>query len=496
MKSSSRPDRLPMSAGDGNGETAIVPELTYHVGCDEVKVTISGQACQALIGHCGGSNLHGHEVGGILVGYRYERTATAAGAVRHYVMVTDVIPVESQDSSERHLRFDEDTWEWVERQMTDRFTPEGKCRLGWYHTHPSQGIFFSGQDRDAHTVFQQHYQLALVIDPRVMEAGLFYWADYDERTLVGPLCFGLTEPSLQLPATRPAAVPREPLAPVDDGPSKPKLDGVRCAAFAVLAGLFAGFLAGRFGHWLPPGLACALAALVLVGLRLWTLGFFHRRVRILRSTVERFGVQAVRRIRRKVYAGVLACAGVVPAVFFAVHFAARQVPIAVAPTVGASKTSAPQPTLASAPRVTQSPITATISSETIRLFVSEDRRRHQAGSFRVVLESRLPAVRVTYSIRDCPAVRRESALASCTISNPGAEEERFFSLIFHWRCFRAEPDSLKALQAAVGLPDPQDGHWGSRTRAAWLEWAVKPRQGPLHISLPGPESATVVFEKE
>lgn len=34
------------------------------------------------------------------------------------------------------------------------------------------------------------------------------------------------------------------------------------------------------------------------------------------------------------------------------------------------------------------------------------------------------------------------------------------------------------------------------SRLSPLEWAVKGRQGPLHISLPGPESATVVFEKE
>ena len=60
--------------------------------------------------------------------------------------------------------------------MNERFTPEGKCRLGWYHTHPSQGIFFSGQDRDAHTVFQRAH-LTLVIDPRVVEPGLFYWLD-------------------------------------------------------------------------------------------------------------------------------------------------------------------------------------------------------------------------------------------------------------------------------------------------------------------------------
>ena len=119
-QASPRPAQSGDSLAAGNTESGAVPELSYEFGSSEIRITVSGQARQALLEHCGESNSHGREVGGILVGYRYERTQ-AGDVVRHYATLTDLIPVQSGDSSEAHVRFDEDSWELVERQMAERF---------------------------------------------------------------------------------------------------------------------------------------------------------------------------------------------------------------------------------------------------------------------------------------------------------------------------------------------------------------------------------------
>ena len=188
------------------------------------------------------------------------------------------------------------------------------------------------------------------------------------------------------------------------------------------------------------------------------------------------------------------CVAAAPAIYFAMHYTARQVPRPLKPAAPPPR-AVPAPAAAATP-VPTLPVAAAIAPETIRLFVSQNRKPGRGGARRIVLESRRPAAKVTYSIRDCKGARQDSALASCIISAPARDEERFFGRVFHWRGFPEGADSVKALQTALGLPEPPDGEWGARTRAAWLERALKPRDGTLHISMPGSAAAAVVFEKE
>lgn len=46
--------------------------------------------------------------------------------------------------------------------------------VGWYHSHPHMGVFFSGQDKAVHRiVFDQPWHIALVVDPSTARRGLF-----------------------------------------------------------------------------------------------------------------------------------------------------------------------------------------------------------------------------------------------------------------------------------------------------------------------------------
>jgi proteasome lid subunit RPN8/RPN11 len=87
-------------------------------------------------------------------------------------------------------------WNRADEYIRRKHEPGGKTRLGWYHTHPDQGIFFSSKDKKAHEVFKEPHQFALVVDPRGMEAGLFHWthaasSNAAGRSVTGPICFSL-----------------------------------------------------------------------------------------------------------------------------------------------------------------------------------------------------------------------------------------------------------------------------------------------------------------
>lgn len=181
---------LVKSEAGSRREVCNIPELSYQLSSGLfVTTTFCSDACRSLRNQCAESNTHGREVGGLLVGYHREISRLFRQQCQ--LMITDVIPIESIDSSSSHVCFGHNAWLYVERELEATYLPKGKCRLGWYHTHPSQGIFFSSQDREAHSIFKKPFELALVVDPRTMEAGLFYWRDRRDKVLVGPICFTL-----------------------------------------------------------------------------------------------------------------------------------------------------------------------------------------------------------------------------------------------------------------------------------------------------------------
>src|SRR4051812_41992298 len=119
----------------------------------EVRIITPSHTAHALRTHAAESNVHGLEVGGLLVGF-CDMKLHSDGITDYFVVLTDTIPLRSRDTSDSHVAFDEECWNFVDDEMDAHHTPRGKVRLGWYHTHPTQGIFFSNHDRDAHTIFR------------------------------------------------------------------------------------------------------------------------------------------------------------------------------------------------------------------------------------------------------------------------------------------------------------------------------------------------------
>src|SRR5581483_1142458 len=191
-----------------SGVSYQTPEVAFHsYRAQTVTVTFPGPVCRSITEHCHQSNTHGREVAGLLIG-----TANERGGWN--VIVTDILPFPDWDSSGSHVTVTSEVWAYIDREFEDRFRNVGKDRLGWYHTHPTQGVYlFSQQDRDFHSVFTREFQFALVVDPRRMQGGIYSWAVPDRSRISDvPVLFQLGQ-SANLPdppQPEPQAAPKRP----------------------------------------------------------------------------------------------------------------------------------------------------------------------------------------------------------------------------------------------------------------------------------------------
>ncbi|HUR36304.1 MAG TPA: Mov34/MPN/PAD-1 family protein [Terriglobales bacterium] len=75
-----------------------------------------------------------------------------------------------------HVTFTQETWEHI-YQIKDRDYPDERI-VGWYHSHPSFGIFLSDHDLFIHqNFFSSPLQVAWVYDPASDEEGCFGWVN-------------------------------------------------------------------------------------------------------------------------------------------------------------------------------------------------------------------------------------------------------------------------------------------------------------------------------
>jgi proteasome lid subunit RPN8/RPN11 len=100
------------------------------------------------------------ELGGILLGRPY-RLVDAAGCERYLVEIAHAVPSRDFDSTAVSLEMETEIWNRA-RPLIDA----GECVVGWYHSHPDLGAFFSGTDRRTQrAVFSHAYSVGVVFDP-------------------------------------------------------------------------------------------------------------------------------------------------------------------------------------------------------------------------------------------------------------------------------------------------------------------------------------------
>lgn len=112
------------------------------------------------------------ELGGVLVGKECVDSETG----EPFVWITRSLEAKHYENTQASFTYTHDSWEEITRERDRRF-PDLDV-VGWYHTHPSFGIFLSYHDLFIHQhFFSQRLQVAYVVDPINQTRGFFQWRD-------------------------------------------------------------------------------------------------------------------------------------------------------------------------------------------------------------------------------------------------------------------------------------------------------------------------------
>jgi proteasome lid subunit RPN8/RPN11 len=89
-----------------------------------------------------------------------------------FIVVDTILPAVYTEQGAAHLTFTGDTQVALHNHL-EEYYPR-KVFLGWYHTHPRMGVFFSHWDAWLHqNFFPEKWQVALVIEPHQSIGGFF-----------------------------------------------------------------------------------------------------------------------------------------------------------------------------------------------------------------------------------------------------------------------------------------------------------------------------------
>jgi proteasome lid subunit RPN8/RPN11 len=131
-----------------------------------LEVFITQTAYVRMCAHAG-SDLD-NEVGGWMAG-KYCRDSLHG---EPFIVVDTILPAVHTEQGAAHLTFTGDTQVALHNHL-EEYYPR-KVFLGWYHTHPRMGVFFSHWDAWLHqNFFPEKWQVALVIEPHQSVGGLF-----------------------------------------------------------------------------------------------------------------------------------------------------------------------------------------------------------------------------------------------------------------------------------------------------------------------------------
>jgi proteasome lid subunit RPN8/RPN11 len=143
--------------------------LAYEVpGLADLPIFLDRRAADAIERHALSDT--SVELGGILLGKECLDQQTG----QPFVWITHSLEAKHYANTQASFTYTHDSWEEITRQRDQKF-PDFDI-VGWYHTHPSFGIFLSHHDLFIHQhFFAQPLQVAYVVDPINQTRGFFHW---------------------------------------------------------------------------------------------------------------------------------------------------------------------------------------------------------------------------------------------------------------------------------------------------------------------------------
>ncbi len=148
----------------------------HQPAANQVVVSHRQQALSQIRAHSI-SNLRS-ELGGVLLGHAYRN------GDRLLVEVIAALPARNDDHGPVHFTFTADAWSQIHHDRTAKH-PDLEI-VGWFHTHPGLGVFYSSDDVVVHTAaFTLPWHVGLVVDPLGNHASYFGWQDGVLAPIVG-----------------------------------------------------------------------------------------------------------------------------------------------------------------------------------------------------------------------------------------------------------------------------------------------------------------------
>ena len=119
------------------------------------------------------------ELGGLLLGKTYALPFKTDHGYDFVTIASMCIPSENFRNSRVSLEMKSEIWNRARNHIE-----KGLYVLGWYHSHPDLGAFFSSTDRTTQTSFFNHpYSIGIVIDPVRNESRCYWGANSNELAI-------------------------------------------------------------------------------------------------------------------------------------------------------------------------------------------------------------------------------------------------------------------------------------------------------------------------
>lgn len=162
--------------------------ISCHIGLDVLE---------DILGH-GRTEPH-REVGGILLG------TLGADGRGPTAWVEDMVPARLAAASATHVTFTHETWVQIHHDIESR--DDHLQIVGWYHTHPGFGPFYSAQDHFIHrNFFTDKRHIGIVLDPIRVSLSVFGWVEGDVRRLRACAVYAAQDQAADLEAFAQGAV--------------------------------------------------------------------------------------------------------------------------------------------------------------------------------------------------------------------------------------------------------------------------------------------------
>lgn len=116
------------------------------------------------------------EVGGLLLGRVYQANAGGRNPADTLILLTHCVRSADYRNSSVSLEMGTEVW-----CRANELISRENIVVGWYHSHPNLGAFFSGTDRRTQRAFfNHHYSMGWVIDPFRDEQKVFCGSESEE----------------------------------------------------------------------------------------------------------------------------------------------------------------------------------------------------------------------------------------------------------------------------------------------------------------------------